>query len=330
MSGVMDIYANNKYKWTQGSTEDVPYIQLVEYKNETDSVIQKMIYLRSARDVYTNINSNIQSIGGSFGQVYKNLYKVKPTCYIFKLPYLNKEGYTLDTSYAQIDPTDASTLGEKFQKVVQNVNSLQYELGDQIDTMQAFINGVGAGSGEEEQIRIASAERQRRKGTQLAKQAVKGYSATQFGQYSTTFSLLNEDDTKIKNHRDFIDHMLVANVPDFINITALRVPVLYSIEISGLYNIPLGFISNFTARPKGNVRYHSKMGYVPDAWEIHMKFNSLFPISKQILELKRNTSGPGGVTELFEEPQTTDASINTPQNRFGQEAASYLGYGTPK
>lgn len=270
-----DIRANTTYKWTQDKNIDsVPFIKLIEYKNETDAQVQEMLYLKKANDIYGNQdNLGVAVNAGSFDDVYKNLYRVTPTGNSFMLPYIKSEGYTLDTRYSQIDPK-ASTFGGGIQQLWNNINNFQYTLGDALDSVQGLIK---------DEETILSETRARRKGTQLAKQSVKAYSGSNFGEYSTVFNLLNEDDAKAKAHLAFIQTILKNNTPAFVSIMAIKVPYVYSIDISGLYKIPLGFISKFAARPKGNVILKGG-AYVPDAWEISMNFNSLIPISRQILE----------------------------------------------
>ena len=272
---VFDIHANTKYKWTQDKSNDsVPFIKLIEYKNETDTKVQEMLYLKKANDIYGNQKDLDKEVNaGSFDDVYKNLYRVTPTGNSFKLPYIKSEGYTLDTRYSQIDPK-ASTFGNGIQQLWNNINNFQYKLGDEWDSVQGLL---------EDENTILSETRARRQGTQLAKQSVKAYSGSNFGEYSTVFNLLNEDDEKAEAHLNFIQTILKNNTPAFISVMAIKVPYVYSIDISGLYKIPLGFISKFSARPKGNVILKDG-AYVPDAWEISMNFNSLIPISKQLLE----------------------------------------------
>ena len=320
---VYDIYGNEQYKWTQDKANScVPYIKLFEYTNVTDSLVQEMLYLKKAHNIYGNQSQYDEGLAaGSFKDVYKNLYQVIPTDNIFKLPYIKQEGYTLDTRYSQIDPK-ASTLGSKVQQIWNNItNTFNYELGDQGDGLFAINNT---------ETEILNKTRSRRQGTQLAKQSVKAYSGSNFGEYSTTFNLLNETKDLQDHHQNFIQTMLRNNTPAFATIMAIKVPVVYAIEISGLYKIPLGFISKFSARPKGNVIVKSGK-YIPDAWEISMSFNSLLPISQQILNIGFN--GVAQVTNdikgIFSEKTANSKfpsdNLDLPSTGNGNAVAGYTG-----
>lgn len=281
-----DIHKNNEYKWTQETDSDVlasvPYIKLTEYENLTDTLVQQMIYQKKAYDIFGNQKNLNKAIStGSFTDVYKNLYQIKPTGTSFKLPYIKQEGYTLDTRYSQIDPK-SNTIGASIQELWNNIHNFQYLIGDEWNTIKSLTTN------DTETI-LERYSRIRRQGVQLAKQSIKGYSGSNFGEYSTTFNLLNETDDLAKSHLTFIQELMKKNTPAFISIMAIKVPYVYAIDISGLYRIPLGFISKFSARPKGNVILKGG-AYVPDAWEVSMSFNSLIPISKQMLEMGFNNA----------------------------------------
>lgn len=288
MSEAFDVYGSDRYCWKVSKDAlpagtKIPYVTLFEYENLTDSVVQEMIYLKKQRDTQTNLldNNNNSSLSTkeTLADIYKGLYEVVPTNKVYRLPYMNLEGYSLSTTYNQID-TNAKNWGEKIQQIVNNVNNFGYELRDQFDSFDQLIS-----NGKDNIQELLSKGRDRRRGAQLAKQAIKAYGSSNYGQYTTTFKLINKDDIVTANHDTFIKEILKANVPVFANISALKVPYLYQIDIPGLYFMPLGFISSFTARPIGTSFVEQDKTYFAAGWEIKMNFNSLFPISRQLIDV---------------------------------------------
>ena len=241
---VCDVYGSNAFKWrvSKENPEDtIPYVTLYEYINLTDRIAQEVIYLQKASDYAKNLENGEGVIpAGSIDDVYKGLYDVKPVNKAYRLPYVKLEGYTLQTQYDQID-VKPDTWGGKLQQLTNNFLNYGKYLGDNWDSVQSIWNSW---FGEN------AAKRDRRRGSQIAKQAIKAYGSTNFGKYSTKFSLFNDSADLAKNHNTFIKEMLLANVPEYANIMAQKVPHLFQINIPGVYHIPLGFISNFTARKR--------------------------------------------------------------------------------
>ncbi len=324
MAQLYDIYANKDFKWKVSNeipndNTAIPYITLFEYDNKTDNVAQEMIYLRKRFDAAQNLKEDKDMDLKVLQDIYSNLYKIEPTNTIYRLPYTNLEGYTLDTSYRQIEPR-SSTIGGDIQSFVDNIWNAQYNLGNQWDSMKGLWDQK-------------SAVRDRRRGAQIAKQTVKTYDQSQFGNYTTTFNLINKSPELAQNHYKFIRQMLKANVPSFANVMFVKVPVLYQINIPGLHHIPLGFISYFTAKPQGAAYLKNDGGerYAPAIWEINMTFNAIFPISKQLLELDSDTAANDFLnsTTVNESKYTTedfdytinenDANPAPPQDDKGQQ-----------
>lgn len=292
----IDVYQD--YTWYYDTDEKnkdrIPYVELIEYKNNTDLVLQKLLYLRRGRLDADQIRESIQSYP-SFEQIYKNLYQIEPTGVNIRLPYFGRHPFTIQTTYSEIDPTKSDNIGDDIMKTLTNLNNAQLHLGDSWDTIRQVIERTETfeSTMEDYQRRLnfgeeANSDREkrfrRRAGVTKSANSIKTWQSANTGQYETSFVLYNKKQEDIQRNYIFIMQMMKKLAPSYLNTMMVNVPYLYTIIIPSVLTIPLGFIGNFSATPKG-VSYISKDGViVPDAWEVAFTFNSLFPISKQMLD----------------------------------------------
>lgn len=297
----IDVYQNQSFKWTQMKSSDlakagIPYVKMTEYENKTDILLQTIAYLK--RNRYTaNSQTTIAQVAGratTFNELYKGLYNVIPTGRTIQVPYLGKSPIHLETTYRQIDPNNneySNTLGKQISEMMGGIQNLWNKgLSDQWDSIKRELN-------EGRDVRSVAVDT-KRAGTTVAKQAPKGYESSNYGEFSTTFNLINENLKLANNHYWFIRTLLNSQVPSYLDPMRLQVPYVYEISIPSLLHIPLGFISSFDAKPLGSAKMTDAGGksrYTPEAWQITMSFNNLFPISYQMLQLldSDNTAAEG-------------------------------------
>lgn len=283
-----DIWSNKNYKWFTGSDDNerqkIPYVILVEFENRTDVVLQRQLYVHMstlARAERTN--------SPNFKDLYGGLYLVVPTGRSFRVPYLGKTPFAINTAYSMIDTKSTEGLGDSVLKARSQV----------YDSIQQAINGfsnlVTATTKSQEGLRKKIMEMannpsqgtegfQRRFGITEGAQSIKKWTSAEGSQFTTKFVLVNDTPQHISNNYFFVRDFLRALSPAFPNTMEVRVPYLYEIYIPSQLHIPLGFIGKFTATPKGVMYMASEKMVIPEAWEIEMAFNSLFPLSKQLLD----------------------------------------------
>ena len=287
MAADLDIYSNKNFKWTQANDQTiedagVPRVVLTEFENKTDVLMQNILLL-ATNVADTSINT-AQNGATTFNDIYKGFYKIVPTGRTITLPYIGKYPFHLETTYKMIDPNNSEysqSIGPQWEALTSSFkNALSRGWRD-------MINGLGAAVKNSDILRQVRprdlAQNGYRTGTVTSKQAPKAYESSNFGQFSTTFNLINETPEFSKNHYYFIRRMLDALVPSYIDPMRIQVPYIYSIQIKNLLSLPLGFIASFDAKPMGSAKQVDGI-YTPEAWQISMSFNSLFPISYQLLQ----------------------------------------------
>ena len=291
-SSVFDVYGSDRYNWHPGKgqfSQDqkslIPYVILQEFDNQTDIKLQSMLYLKRAEMV----GEDDVSAYKSFANVYRNIYATIPTGRIFRFPYFGEYPFSLKTTYSQLDAkSQISSMLEQGQELGQFFKNFGKKAQDfMTDTailfeseegVEANIRGQLVGKGPQ------TSHFRRRAGTTNGAQTIKTWTSAETGQYETKFTLINDTGDRLKAHYELIRTMLKALAPSFPNTMAVKVPFLYEIYIPSTLHLPLGFIGDFSATPKG-YSYMTKSHFiVPEAWEIKLTFNSLFPISTQLLD----------------------------------------------
>ena len=290
-----DIYGSDEYLWYTSSTSEdrkkIPYVILQEFENKTDLLMQKLLYILKAAYSAKEIQKDT-----TFTDVYKNLYQAIPTGRNFRFPYFGKHPFSLTTSYSQIDTKNTEGLGESVAELRTNVLNSNKALGDFWDR---FKGGFKAEETIEKQLAAARDGMkntgingyERRYGVTEGAQSIKSWTSAETGQYETTFTLVNKTPALVRSHYEFIRAFMKALAPSFPNTMMVKVPYLYEIYIPSVLHIPLGFIGNFSATPQGssfisqpNAANNTNGLVIPEAWEIKMTFNSLFPVSTQLLD----------------------------------------------
>ena len=284
-SKIIDVHSNNSYKWTQTQDEDtiskIPYVTLIEYENLTDLLYQRLTYLKA----YDVNSQNMNPSGSDFKQVYADLYKAIPTGYVYKLPYLGKYPFGVTTSYKQIDVSDTTTFGEEVALIMTNISNSAFKLGDELDAIKQLTSTRRVGDVIDELYdpnnEKYAAGRQRRRGTAVGKQTIKSYESGDTTQFETTFSLINDTEEQGVSNYALIQRLMMSLLPSYPNLMTVQCPYLYEIDIPSCIHIPLGFIGNFSATPMGTSYLTSDKIIIPNAWSVHLTFNSLFPASIQ-------------------------------------------------
>ena len=326
-AGNLDVYSNKKFKWTQADSETiaksgVPRVVLTEFENKTDVLIQNILLLSTN---VANISKSTSTGATTFNDIYDGFYKAVPTGRTITLPYIGKHPFHLETTYKMIAPNNSEyskTLGAQFETLTSSLeNALDRGWRDMTASLAAATQNNT--SLRRKTPAALGAENGYRTGTVTSKQAPKSYESSNFGQFSTTFNLINETPELAKNHYWFIRAMLDALVPSYIDPMRIQVPYIYGIQIKDLLSLPLGFIATFDAKPMGSAKQINSGVYTPEAWQISMSFNSLFPISYQLLQelnsqtddLKTKLGDATGLAgDQFQEYRKTNAmnALNIP------------------
>lgn len=280
-----DIWSNKSYRWYTGTDDEdrkaVPYVELIEYDNRTDITLQRQIYLS---DSAVGVGSRQRF--KSFKDVFGNFYQVVPTGRTIKLPYMGRNPFSIKTTYATIDVKKDGNVAEWTNKVTNWFYTAPHKFSNWLGRTTRAFNPLSYEAQAKANARhpeMAAYDAKQRAGISPGvSPSIKKWVGAEYGQYETTFHLINDTDEHIKNHYIFIRTMMWALAPSYPNIIEVQVPYLYEIRIPSQLHIPLGFISPFSATPKGTSTMYGEL-VVPEAWEIKMTFNSLFPVSKQLL-----------------------------------------------
>ncbi len=306
---IFDIYGDEQYHWYESSSnidrKNIPFVIMQEFENKTDLLTQKQLYIAQAVVENETVNNS-----KNFIDIYKELYLVVPTGRSFRFPYFGKYPFSIDTTYSMIDPRKTDYLGTKVSETrtaLENVaekftNEMDAFFSavslDRIDKLQRQLKTARDAVSIEEQKKSGIDGYYRRFGLTEGAQAIKTYSSSQTGQYETTFTLINKTQDDVQINYNFIMTMMMALAPSYPNTMMVKVPYVYEIYIPSVIHIPLGFIGSFSATPKGSsyisgqqhYEYHTARNnsipigmIVPEAWEIKIVFNNLFPISVQLL-----------------------------------------------
>lgn len=295
-----DIYANKSFRWYTGTDDDdrkaIPYVELIEYDNRTDITLQRQIYLSDSA-----VGMGSRQAYKSFKDVFGNFYQVVPTGRSLKLPYLGKSPFSMKTTYATIDVKKDGNISEWNNKVTNWFYTAPHKLSNWFSrtarSLNPFVSYESEAKANARHPEMASYDSKQRAGISPGlSPSIKKWHHAETSQYETSFHLINDTDEHIKNHYIFIRSMMWALAPSYPNIIEVQVPFLYEIRIPSQLHIPLGFISPFSATPKGTSTMIGGI-VVPEAWEIKMTFNSLFPPSRQLLD-------------TIDEPNGTDYGLN--------------------
>lgn len=325
-----DIYENKQYKWTQATDEDikeagVPFVELTEYENHTDLIFQNILFLRRSY-----VNGGTGANMTSFSDLYKGTYQIFPTGNSYKFPYLGKQPMHMETQYKQIDiEDDGKNWGLQIEKLKASTKQW-FSAGARTewDTLGAALNPSSTwdswrgdnpvkdgNSSWLYHYNNMTEKAPFRVGASLSKQSPKVYESSNTGQFSTTFNLINETDDLIKSHYKFIIRMMMSLAPSYPDPMRVHVPYVYSVSIPSLTQLPLAFISSFDAAPIGAAKMVGKI-YTPEGWKITIAFNSLFPVSKQLLSLL-GTADMATILKDFKLPEETIKQLgktNDPAN----------------
>lgn len=314
-----DIYENKKYKWTQATTEDikeagVPFVQMTEYENHTDLLFQNIMFQR--RSV---VNPAAGAGMTSFSDLYKGTYQIYPAGNTYKFPYLGKQPMHMETGYKQIDiDSDVDSWGHSIEQL--KANWKQYITTDYKNYTDQLLKAIAPGSFfDKMDTNFVSAYNDFtngapwRIGSSAAKQSPKVYESSNTGQFSTTFNLINETDAFTQEHYKFIIRMMMSLAPSYPDPMRVHVPYVYSVSIPSLTELPLAFISSFDAAPIGSAKMMGSI-YVPEGWKISIAFNSLFPVSKQLLSLLGNKNIGDLIKNTFELPDESIQQLTGKDN----------------
>ena len=288
-----DIYSNSRYKWTQATTDEikeagVPFVTMKEYENQTDLIFQNLMFLRKSR-----INTAKGIVNSSFSDLYKGTYQIMPTGNEYTLPYLGKQPMHMETAYKQIDiDADSNSWGLTIEQIRKKAGNWRPEIKSDYEAILKALNLNQSGSdmsnnfrGEWQRI-TTEGGRNFAIGASLSQQSPKVYDSSNTGQFSTTFTLINEGDdgssVLANNHYKFIMRMMLSLAPSYPDPMRVHVPYVYDVNIPSLTHLPLAFISSFDAAPVGSAKMVGGL-YVPEGWKITIAFNSLFPISRQLI-----------------------------------------------
>jgi hypothetical protein len=338
-SGKQDIDVVGDMAWTltppgarNQQNNKVPYLTLTEYQQSTGQLIASLIYYYRVIQRLNLPNNNPQASGiinadNDPLEVYKLKYFADPTGFKYKLPYFN-----------QTNIKRSNTFGSD-ENPFQNL----FDLSNDIASLSRIF-----GSGKKSKINLYSSlgflRAWTETGVSIANKTLPGkikfenpqsWNDTTPENYSTTFDLFNTGDyDQVSQNRRFCHLISYQNSPSRRNFAIMDPPVIYSLSIPGIANLPVCYVNDLSISNLGNTRMMTVDGIevlIPEAYRISLSFQSLLLPTRNIMlavEKGQTVEAFGDTTEFRQtviewanksQEGVESAVRRTAQQFFGQQ-----------
>ena len=254
------------------SRRDVPYIELTEYQQTTGQLIASLVYYSR---VINNINKN--GLGTVLKpdnpeEVYRYKYFAEPTGFKYILPYFNNKKLTRGNTFGSEESAFSGLT----------------ELGSQA---AAYGRG-GLASLVAQAKAFASA------GIQTISTSLPGavnfespqsWTGTNLETIEVTFDLFNTDSIDdVYRNRRFCNLLSYQNAPSRRNFAIVDPPVIYSLFIPDVTQLPACYVESLSITNLGNTRTmldeKGIQRIFPEAYRIAITFKSLLMPSRNLVD----------------------------------------------
>lgn len=292
-SQIIDVV--NEMSWTlsnKNSRRDVPRMRLVEYQQTTGQLIAACIYFsRVIKDFNFNSASNNSFTNKSDPiEIYKLKYFGEKTGYEYSIPYFNPKNISRNNSFGND--------GNPFQSLLDFGGSYR---------ASSFISGIREGFEYINSLKnIANASIQ----GQINFEFPKGWENTSPETYSTTFDLINTTNMNDVVNNWKLCHLLsYQNSPSRRNFAIIDPPVIYSMSIPGIVDLPVCYINDLEITNLGNTRIvqiEGKKRIIPEAYRIKISLSSLLLPSRNIMASTKD----GKTVEVISDISSYEDTVN--------------------
>lgn len=283
----------------------IPSMELIEYQQNTGQLVASMLYyLRVAERLFADgNNTGIINADTDPSEVYKMKYFGEPTGFKYRLPYFNPAHTKRTNNFGEEDsPFD------KFSSLMSTAASIPKGLFgndsgySRLHTGGTISSFIGLGKGVAESLIPGK----------IKFEYPESWDGTTPESYSTTFDLFNTGniDELVQNRR--LCHLLsYQNSPSRRNFAIMDPPVIYSLYIPGVVNLPVCYVNDLSITNLGNTRMMYVDGIeavIPEAYRISLSFISLLMPTRNIMlavEKGQTTTSVGSQTELIERVKNT-------------------------
>lgn len=289
-SQIIDVV--NEMSWTisnKASRKDAPRMRLVEYQQTTGQLIASLIYFTRVLQNfdYKNPLDSASSKSDAL-DVYKLKYFGEKTGYEYSIPYFNPKNLSRTNQFSPSDPfSPLVQLGTSYgggatSKAIAGFSTF-------LKTTKNIIDGILPG--------------------RINFELPQTWDNTSPETYSTTFDLINTttlDD--VVNNWKFCHLLSYQNTPSRRNFAIMDPPVIYSMNIPGVVNLPVCYMNDLQITNLGNTRIVNVEGVkrtVPEAYRITFSLTSLLLPSRNIMAATRDGSDVQVISDL--EPWKNDA-----------------------
>lgn len=274
-SQIIDVI--NDMSWTlsnKASRKDAPRMRLVEYQQTTGQLIAAVIYFSRVIENFNfqGLSNNSISNKSDPLEVYKLKYFGEKTGYEYSVPYFNPKNLSRNNSFGN----DENPFNSFFEF------GRSFKAGRQISAITESFEFVKAG------MNVINASIQ----GQVNFEFPKGWENTSPETYSTTFDLVNTTNLNdVINNWKFCHLLSYQNTPSRRNFAIMDPPVIYSMSIPGIVDLPVCYVSDLEITNLGNTRIiqiENKKRIIPEAYRIKITLTSLLLPSRNIMAATRD------------------------------------------
>lgn len=323
-SQVVDVVSDMAWTLTPAGVREqynnrVPAMELTEYQQSTGQLIASILYfVRVAQRISTdNANTGIISADSDPSEVYKMKYFGEPTGFKYRFPYFNPAHTSRKNTFGgEESPFDS------LQKLASTAASIPKALIGNNSKVYSTLHsggmfGVGAGliKGGIESV-IAG---------KIKFEFPQAWDSTSPETYSTTFDLFNTGDLDQLSQNRRLCHLLsYQNSPSRRNFAIMDPPVIYSMNIPGVVNLPVCYVADLTITNLGNTRMMYVDGIeavIPEAYRISLTFQSLLMPTRNIMLAVEKGQTVSSISDL---PKYAEELKNALQN-LSKETGEWIG-----
>ena len=317
-SGTIDVVSDMAWTLTPpGSREQynnrVPFMSLTEYQQSTGQLIASIIYFaRVGQRLFETGRSasGLWNADADPSEVYKLKYFGEPTGFKYRLPYFNPAHTKRGNTFGG-DENPFSSLISLSKDITAFFPKSLFSSGVRSGSKNLYSN-LGLGSAWADTA------------ISLINQAIPGKIKFEYPQawnetspesYSTSFDLFNTGDLNqaIQNRR-FCHLISYQNSPSRRNFAIMDPPVIYSLSIPGIVNLPVCYVNDLGITNLGNTRVmyiDNKEVLIPEAYRISLSFQSLLLPTRNIMLAVESGNVVEGISDLSPSLNQANELINS-------------------
>jgi len=297
-SGIIDVLRG--MAWTgspQSSRADVPYVVLTEFQQSTGQLIASILYYSRMIEEQGISDLKVWEKADTV-DLYKNKYFGTPTGFRYILPYFNKANINRGTSYTG---DDAESPFAKVSEALSKVGPTAALRG--VSQLYTWGKGIIDAS-------IAG---------KVNFDFPKAWTGTDLEKYDFAFDLSNTNGKyeDVVNNRKFCHLISYQNTPSRRSFAIIDPPVIYSMAIPGIVDLPACYISSLTITNLGNTRTMMIEGVnrtIPEAYRINLTFKSLLMPTRNIMQATESGQTVKAIQDEREAKAEMDRIYNLVKN----------------